>query len=91
MDYIVTNMESRFPAMFVLWLGREFYRGMYRNIGRMEALTHHLGDKHGDHFGDEMSHLKRYWNFLDISNRVRRSGFIQMIPCDVMACQSDYE
>ncbi|GBM73183.1 hypothetical protein AVEN_30065-1 [Araneus ventricosus] len=26
---IVTNMESRFPAMLVLWLGREFYRGKY--------------------------------------------------------------
>ncbi|GBN22222.1 hypothetical protein AVEN_258251-1 [Araneus ventricosus] len=26
---IVTSMESRFPAMLVLWLGREFYRGKY--------------------------------------------------------------
>ncbi|GBN95389.1 hypothetical protein AVEN_241687-1 [Araneus ventricosus] len=25
-EYIVPNMESRFPAMFVLWLGREFYK-----------------------------------------------------------------
>ncbi|GBO17164.1 hypothetical protein AVEN_175631-2-1, partial [Araneus ventricosus] len=24
--YIVTNIESRFPAMRVLWLGREFYK-----------------------------------------------------------------
>ncbi|GBO21010.1 hypothetical protein AVEN_52982-1 [Araneus ventricosus] len=24
--YIVTNMESRFPAVRVLWLGREFYK-----------------------------------------------------------------
>ncbi|GBO06891.1 hypothetical protein AVEN_38245-1 [Araneus ventricosus] len=23
---IVTNVESRFPAMLVLWLGREFYK-----------------------------------------------------------------
>ncbi|GBO06803.1 hypothetical protein AVEN_61788-1 [Araneus ventricosus] len=26
-EYIVTNMECRFPAILVLWLGREFYRG----------------------------------------------------------------
>ncbi|GBO11295.1 hypothetical protein AVEN_245957-1 [Araneus ventricosus] len=25
-ENIVTNMESRFPAMRVLWLGREFYK-----------------------------------------------------------------
>ncbi|GBO41753.1 hypothetical protein AVEN_51860-1 [Araneus ventricosus] len=25
-EAIVTNMESRFPAMRVLWLGREFYK-----------------------------------------------------------------
>ncbi|GBN11125.1 hypothetical protein AVEN_169877-1 [Araneus ventricosus] len=24
--FIVANMESRFPAMRVLWLGREFYK-----------------------------------------------------------------
>ncbi|GBM22666.1 hypothetical protein AVEN_144448-1 [Araneus ventricosus] len=39
---IVTNMESRFPAMLVLWLGP-------------------------------------------------RSGFLQMIPCDVTACRGDYK
>ncbi|GBO29903.1 hypothetical protein AVEN_26137-1 [Araneus ventricosus] len=27
--YNVTNMECRLPLMLVLWLGREFYRGMY--------------------------------------------------------------
>ncbi|GBM55918.1 hypothetical protein AVEN_55856-1 [Araneus ventricosus] len=25
-NYSVTNMESRFPAMRVLWLGREFHK-----------------------------------------------------------------
>ncbi|GBN08150.1 hypothetical protein AVEN_1024-1 [Araneus ventricosus] len=34
---IVMNMESRFPAMLVLWLGREFYRG--------HSGTPDLGDK----------------------------------------------
>ncbi|GBN24937.1 hypothetical protein AVEN_170657-1 [Araneus ventricosus] len=29
LDYFVTNMESRFPGMSVLWLGREFDRGKY--------------------------------------------------------------
>ncbi|GBO26812.1 hypothetical protein AVEN_142857-1 [Araneus ventricosus] len=32
-------MESCFPAMLVLWLGREFYRGMYGNAGRVEPST----------------------------------------------------
>ncbi|GBL86197.1 hypothetical protein AVEN_135115-1 [Araneus ventricosus] len=26
---IVTDMESRFPAILVLWLGRDIYRGSY--------------------------------------------------------------
>ncbi|GBM72842.1 hypothetical protein AVEN_17891-1 [Araneus ventricosus] len=44
---IITNMESRFPAMLVVWLGREFYRRMYGNARGMESSTHDLGD----HFG----------------------------------------
>ncbi|GBN55239.1 hypothetical protein AVEN_226442-1 [Araneus ventricosus] len=48
--YIVTNMESRFPAMLVLCLGREFYRGMYGNTWRMESST-------TDHFGDLAKNL----------------------------------
>ncbi|GBM56253.1 hypothetical protein AVEN_101535-1 [Araneus ventricosus] len=34
---IVTNMESRFPAMLVLWLGREFYRG---SLGFFTIVSH---------------------------------------------------
>ncbi|GBN10171.1 hypothetical protein AVEN_253399-1 [Araneus ventricosus] len=35
----VTNIESRFKAMLVLWLGRELYRNMYGNAGEMEPST----------------------------------------------------
>ncbi|GBO28811.1 hypothetical protein AVEN_227437-1 [Araneus ventricosus] len=83
-------MQIRFPSILDLCLGREFYRAMYGNIGRMEALTHHLGDKHGDHFGDEMWHLKSTGIFL-ISSMGPRSGFIQMIPCDITAFRGDYK
>ncbi|GBN28894.1 hypothetical protein AVEN_69181-1 [Araneus ventricosus] len=52
---IVTGMESRFPAMFILWLGREFYRDEYGMTGSIQAWTPDLGDK----FGDEIWDLKR--------------------------------
>ncbi|GBM45640.1 hypothetical protein AVEN_204768-1 [Araneus ventricosus] len=42
---IVTNMESRFPAMLVLWLGREFDRGKYGMTGSIQAWTIDLGEK----------------------------------------------
>ncbi|GBM80081.1 hypothetical protein AVEN_3659-1 [Araneus ventricosus] len=61
--YTVTNMESRFPAMRVLWLGREFYRDKYR----MTSSSHDLGDHLGD-FGDEIWDLKGAGIF-DISIR----------------------
>ncbi|GBM44322.1 hypothetical protein AVEN_232114-1 [Araneus ventricosus] len=41
----VTNMESRFPGMLVLWLGREFYRGKYGIIGSSQTCTPDFGDK----------------------------------------------
>ncbi|GBM67294.1 hypothetical protein AVEN_201223-1 [Araneus ventricosus] len=44
----VTNMESRFPAMWVLWLGREFYRGKYEMIDRSHVWTPDLGNHLGD-------------------------------------------
>ncbi|GBO23933.1 hypothetical protein AVEN_22319-1 [Araneus ventricosus] len=44
----VTSMECRFPAMLVLWLGREFYRGMYGNARRMQPSSSDLGDKMQD-------------------------------------------
>ncbi|GBM35064.1 hypothetical protein AVEN_203227-1 [Araneus ventricosus] len=46
-------MESRFPAMRVLWLGREFYRDKY---GMAIPRPWRLGD-FGD-FGDEIGDLK---------------------------------
>ncbi|GBM02716.1 hypothetical protein AVEN_40794-1 [Araneus ventricosus] len=60
-------MESRFPAMLVLWLGTEFYRDMYGNAGRMEPSSPNLGDKledRFDDFGDEMWDLKSTGVFL---------------------------
>ncbi|GBN16093.1 hypothetical protein AVEN_176083-1 [Araneus ventricosus] len=57
LQHIVKNMESSFPAMLVLWWGREFYRGKYGMTGSSQAWTPDLGDKFGD-FGDEMWDLK---------------------------------
>ncbi|GBM00916.1 hypothetical protein AVEN_146244-1 [Araneus ventricosus] len=51
--YIVTNIENRFPAMLVLWLGKEFYRGIYGNAGGMEPSNSDLGD----HFYDLVTNL----------------------------------
>ncbi|GBO46208.1 hypothetical protein AVEN_255633-1 [Araneus ventricosus] len=47
-------MESRFPAMRVLWLGREFYRGKYEMTDSSPVWTPDLGDK----FSDEIWDLK---------------------------------
>ncbi|GBN13282.1 hypothetical protein AVEN_33197-1 [Araneus ventricosus] len=55
-------MESRFPAMLVSWLEREFYRGKYVVTGSSTVWTPYLGDKLddnlGDKFGDEIWDLK---------------------------------
>ncbi|GBM44137.1 hypothetical protein AVEN_93777-1 [Araneus ventricosus] len=59
--HIVTNMESRFPEMCVLWLGREFYRDKYEMTDSSHVWTPDLGEKLGDHlgdFGDEIWDLK---------------------------------
>ncbi|GBN13554.1 hypothetical protein AVEN_37380-1 [Araneus ventricosus] len=50
---IVTNMESRFPAMRVLWLGREFYRDKYG----MTSSSHVWFPDLGDHLGDFATNL----------------------------------
>ncbi|GBN32307.1 hypothetical protein AVEN_262733-1 [Araneus ventricosus] len=63
-EYIVTNVKCRFPAMSVLWLGREFCRGMLGNAGEIERSTPDLGDKLSDHFDDEMWDLKSAQIFL---------------------------
>ncbi|GBL87771.1 hypothetical protein AVEN_81370-1 [Araneus ventricosus] len=55
--HIVTNMEIRFPAMLVLWLGREFYKGKYEMTDSSPVWTPDLGDKLGD-FGDEIWDIK---------------------------------
>ncbi|GBO40976.1 hypothetical protein AVEN_116339-1 [Araneus ventricosus] len=50
-------MESRFPAILFLWLGRDFYRGGYGMTGSSHAWTPDLGYKHGYHFGDKFGNL----------------------------------
>ncbi|GBN04333.1 hypothetical protein AVEN_49203-1 [Araneus ventricosus] len=50
-------MEIRFPAMLVLCLEREFYRGKYGMTGSSQAWAPDVGDKLGD-FGDEIWDLK---------------------------------
>ncbi|GBM89227.1 hypothetical protein AVEN_136367-1 [Araneus ventricosus] len=54
---LFVNMESRFPAMSVLWLGREFYRSKYGMTGSGQAWTPDLVDELG-YFGDEMWDLR---------------------------------
>ncbi|GBN19973.1 hypothetical protein AVEN_149227-1 [Araneus ventricosus] len=51
---IVTNMESRFLAVWVLWLGREFYRYKYGMTSSSHVWFPDLGAK----FGDEIWDLK---------------------------------
>ncbi|GBM05864.1 hypothetical protein AVEN_135241-1 [Araneus ventricosus] len=75
-------MERRFPAMLVLWLKREFYRGKYGMTGSSQAWTPGIGDK----LGDEMWDLKGAGIFL-ISLLGPRSRFFPIIPCDVTACR----
>ncbi|GBM14056.1 hypothetical protein AVEN_101265-1 [Araneus ventricosus] len=57
LQHTVTNMESRFPAMLVLWLGREFYRDKYGMTSSSHVWSPDLGDHLGD-FGDEIWDLK---------------------------------
>ncbi|GBN21503.1 hypothetical protein AVEN_159702-1 [Araneus ventricosus] len=52
-------MESRFPAVLVLWLGTEFCRGMHGNSEGMEPSAPDPGD-----FGDDMWDLKSTGIFL---------------------------
>ncbi|GBM15827.1 hypothetical protein AVEN_227832-1 [Araneus ventricosus] len=51
-------MESRFPAMLVLWLGSEFYRDKYKMTSSSRVWSPDRGDKLGDHLGDEIWDLK---------------------------------
>ncbi|GBN03987.1 hypothetical protein AVEN_137143-1 [Araneus ventricosus] len=86
-------MESRFPAMLVLWLGREFYRGKYGMTGNSQAWTPDLGYELGDHFGDLATKCgtSKVLEFSRYLYWQPRSGFIHMIPCDVTACHGDYK
>ncbi|GBN11711.1 hypothetical protein AVEN_62480-1 [Araneus ventricosus] len=56
-------MESRFPAMFVLWLRREFYRGKYGMTGSSHVWTPDLGARLGETFGDFVDEI---WDFKGV-------------------------
>ncbi|GBN21466.1 hypothetical protein AVEN_27845-1 [Araneus ventricosus] len=68
---IVTNMESRFPAMLVLRLGSEFYKVKHGVTGSGCSGIPDLGDELGDHFGDLATNddSRKCNPFLDISIR----------------------
>ncbi|GBM89451.1 hypothetical protein AVEN_133600-1 [Araneus ventricosus] len=51
-------MESRFPAMSISWLGREFYRDKYGMASSSHVCFPDLGDHLGDKVGDEIWNLK---------------------------------
>ncbi|GBN43122.1 hypothetical protein AVEN_147328-1 [Araneus ventricosus] len=71
-----------FPTMLVLWLGREFYIGKCGMTRSSQDCTSDLGE--------EMWDLKNAGIF-SIPLLVPRSGFVQMIACDVTACLGDYK
>ncbi|GBM33909.1 hypothetical protein AVEN_74647-1 [Araneus ventricosus] len=50
-------MESPFPAIRVLWLGREFYRDKYEMTDSSHIWIPDLGDKLGDHLGDKFGNF----------------------------------
>ncbi|GBN00214.1 hypothetical protein AVEN_213305-1 [Araneus ventricosus] len=52
---IVKNMESRIPAMIVLWFRREFYRVW--DFRGMEPSIPDIDNKLGYHFGDLATNL----------------------------------
>ncbi|GBN75676.1 hypothetical protein AVEN_26696-1 [Araneus ventricosus] len=92
-------MESCFPAMLVLWLGREFYRGKYGMTASSQAWIPVLGDKLGDPFDDSATNLatlviddsRKCDPFLDTS--IRKEITLESrkeIPCDVTACQGEF-
>ncbi|GBM91083.1 hypothetical protein AVEN_135105-1 [Araneus ventricosus] len=55
--HTVTNMESRFPAMLVLWLGTEFYKVKHGVKGSDCSGIPDLGEELGDYFGDLATNL----------------------------------
>ncbi|GBM75899.1 hypothetical protein AVEN_49620-1, partial [Araneus ventricosus] len=54
--HIVTNMESRFPAKQVLWLGREFYKVKHGVTSATVMVPLTLATNF-DHFGDLATNL----------------------------------
>ncbi|GBN85477.1 hypothetical protein AVEN_206610-1 [Araneus ventricosus] len=78
-------MESRFPAMQVLWLGREFYKVKHgvtsatlmarMTLATILAIWRQIDDS------------RKCNPFLDISTRKKNT---RETPCDVTACRREY-
>ncbi|GBN39812.1 hypothetical protein AVEN_67836-1 [Araneus ventricosus] len=78
-------MERRFPAMQVLWLGREFYKVKHGvtsatvmaplTLATILAIWRQIDDS------------RKCNPFLDISTR---KGIHEKTPCDVTACRREY-
>ncbi|GBM67439.1 hypothetical protein AVEN_265394-1 [Araneus ventricosus] len=80
-------MECSFPAMLILWLGREFYRGKYEVAGRDQAWTPDLGD----HFGDFSDKSKIPENAIIFSISLLGEEIYRiywMFPCDAVTSRT---
>ncbi|GBN57919.1 hypothetical protein AVEN_49239-1 [Araneus ventricosus] len=68
-------MECCFPAMIILWLGREFCRGKYGMIGSGQDWTPDLGDK------SKIPENAIIFSISLLGEEIYRMYW--MIPCDV--------
>ncbi|GBO29212.1 hypothetical protein AVEN_17646-1 [Araneus ventricosus] len=78
-------MESRCPAMGVLWLGREFYRDKYGMTSSSHVWFLDLGDKLGHHlgdFGDEIWDLKGagIFSIFPLGEKIRLNAHVTSLP-----------
>ncbi|GBL78550.1 hypothetical protein AVEN_65153-1 [Araneus ventricosus] len=80
---IVTNMESPFPAMLVLWLGRELCKGKYGMTGSSQAWTLDFGDK------SKIPENASLFSISLLGEDIRL--MYEMIPCYVTARRADYK
>ncbi|GBN99444.1 hypothetical protein AVEN_89936-1 [Araneus ventricosus] len=63
-------MESRFPAMLVLWLGREFYKAKHGVTGSGCSGIPDLGDELGDNLA-AWRQIWRPWRHIDDSRKCK--------------------
>ncbi|GBM25597.1 hypothetical protein AVEN_181713-1 [Araneus ventricosus] len=79
-------MECRFPAMLVLWLGRDFYKGKYGMTGSGQSWTPDLGEGLGD-----KSKIPENAIIFSISLLGAEIRFLQRFPCDATSSQKHYK